>query len=56
MKAGVNDLVCHPGYFPKASGCRQWNYGWEAELNALRDVEVITLMKAQKIRLGNYAL
>lgn len=55
IQDGMNDLVCHPGYFPEADKYRRWHYGWETELKALRDPEVVALIREQKIRLSHYA-
>jgi predicted glycoside hydrolase/deacetylase ChbG (UPF0249 family) len=55
MEEGVNDLTCHPGYFPESPAYRGWRYGWEEEMKSLADPEVASLVDALKIGLGNYA-
>ena len=52
---GVNDITCHPGYFPENKKYAAWGYTWEKELSILTQNEIIDLIGACNLKLTNYA-
>jgi len=53
-KAGVYELMCHPGVPPSNNRYHHWNYQWEKELTALTDPLIRNYLKNKKISLISY--
>jgi chitin disaccharide deacetylase len=48
------ELMCHPGLTPEEPDLRRWNYGHEAELQALTSPSIQTEITAQNILLSTF--
>ncbi len=55
LNEGVNDITCHPGFSPDNMAYARWGYRWEGESAALTDPDIIQMVIASKVTLGNYA-
>ena len=53
-RAGVREMMCHPGFAVGAEGYSHWQYRWREELDALTDPKVKALVREQLIELVTY--
>ena len=48
------ELMCHPGKFDANCKHTHWNYNWQEELDAIKDIEVRNYLIENKINLISY--
>ncbi len=56
LGAGVNEIMCHPGFGDDAARARyKWNYMWDDEAAALQSESIRQTIADRGIRLASFA-